>query len=311
MGTASSPTPAVDPSQTYRQGLLTNIKYAPVVADAEQRMRSEYDAPSVQDNLARQQQQGGNFLDLYRSGLAQSDPGNEALQKQLGGAISSDLAKGYNLSAGQTRQVQQATRAEQVTTGNIYGNAAVSQEASAIGKASFSAYQQRLQNAGNFLSHDNALQLDAATQKLLTGATLPDRSASYVSGAAGTDAQSIANATYQEDLQFIQTYNPDDYLGPWQRAAQGAYIGLREGWQGGSYGGFVIGAFGAVGGALGGSFQGFINAPDYQFNVQNSGYAIYGNPNAASSAATFGAGVGVSAGSAWLQAASTAASSGG
>lgn len=302
MGSAKTPS-VPDPAKQYATGIRTSLAYAPQIAGAEYKMRAEFDDPSVEQNLARTVAYAPQAIDQYRQTLSSVSPWSTQVRDQQAADVSAELAKGYSLDASTTRQVQQSTRAQEVASGNVLGNAAVSKEATAVGTASFQAFQRRITGATTFLQQDRALQQLTMAAALETKASTNDRADYYVAPDAGTNGQNSMYSYYEQDLQTIQNWeaNYQDYLSPGQRMAQGAYIGLREGWQGGSLFGFVAGAFGAIGGALGGSFQGLINSPDYQWNVSLNQYNIYGTPadQTAASAGSAGVGVALSAASAF------------
>ena len=248
MANSSKPTAPGDPAKLYLQGLQSNLKYAPQIAGTEQDLRNEFDGPGVQASLTRQANTGGSFLDLYRQDQSKTNPGNEALQKQLGGALSTDLAKGYQIDPDQRRAAEQSARAGQVATGNFLGNAAVTKEVRAVGAASFSAHQKRITNAEKYLAVDNAVKEYTNTMKLVTGATSPDRSSQYVTTSAGGTFQGLANQTYQQDINYLGTLDARDYYSPWQRTLNGGLMGYREGSLGGIWGGFFGAIFGAIDG---------------------------------------------------------------
>lgn len=309
MGSSSQNAPkSPNPAKVYEQGIATTVKYAPQLASAENALRGTFDNTWVEQSLARQKQFEPAFANEWSKALVQTvGPWAEAARKSAGVAVSNDLAQGYNLTADQTRQATQGARAAQVVSGNFLGNAAVSAEGIAVGNAAQTAEQQRIAEAQQALGLDSAIKQFAQTGLTIQGATTPDSGTSYENANLWNTTGNSLAGYQQQATQFVQGLNPNDYLSPWQRAAQGAYIGLRQGWTGGSlYGGFVTGAYGAVGGALGGSFQGLINAPDYRWNVTNSGYSIYNNPNAAAGAGQFAGSVAVSGASTWLSAASAA-----
>lgn len=309
MGSSSQQAPkAPDPSKVYVQGIATNLKYAPQLAAAESSLRGVFDNTSIEQTLARQKQFAPAFANQWGKALTKAvGPWAEAARTSIGDAVSADLSKGYSLDGWQVRNAQQGVRAGQVASGNFLGNAAVGAEGIAVGNASQKAEQQRIAEAQQTLGLDNAIKQFAGVGVIEQAATTPDAGYNYENSSLWNPQQNSLAGYQQQATQFAQNANPNDYLSPWQRAAQGAYIGLRQGWEGGSlYGGFVTGAYGAIGGALGGSFQGLINAPDYRWNVQNSGFSIYGNPSAYNGAVQFGGGVAASGIGTWLSAASAA-----
>ena len=200
MGTPKTPS-VPDPAKTYEQGIETNIKYAPQEAAAEQKLRNTYDPLDVQHTLGLQQQYGGQALNMYQGYLKGIDPQGQAIRSELGADVSSDLAAGTNLTAGQTREDNQAIRSAEAARGQTMGNAAVSAEALNTANEAQAMYQQRLTNAGSFVQQDNTIQQLTQTAGLVDAATTPDRTDAYVNPNAGTQGQNAALAYYQSALQ--------------------------------------------------------------------------------------------------------------
>lgn len=200
MGSAKTPK-VPDPAKTYEQGIQTNIKYAPQLAAAEDQLRGQYDSKSVQENLDRQQQYGGQALDMYQGYLNDVDGQGQQIRSQLGNAVSNDLARGHRLDPGMAREENNSIRAAEISRGNTSGNSAVSAEALNTGSAAERMYQQRLANAGTFLAGDTSIRDLNSVAGLATAATNPDRSFSYVNPLSGQQGQNVALQYYQAALQ--------------------------------------------------------------------------------------------------------------
>lgn len=200
MGTPKTPK-VPDPAKTYAQGIETNIKYAPQVAAAEDKLRGDYDGKYVQQSLDRQGQFGGRAVDLYQGYLKDIDPQGQAIRSALGADVARDLKAGTSLGSDLAREYDQGIRAAQSARGNTLGNSAVSAEALNRGSAAQQMYQQRLTNAGSFLQQDTAIRDLTSTAGLLSAATTPDRTDAYVNPQAGIQGQNTALQFYQTALQ--------------------------------------------------------------------------------------------------------------
>lgn len=93
------------------------------------------------------------YISQFTSALKQADPEYWANYKLQGSQVLDDLNKGNALSSMQQRNVEQATRAAQISRGNAYGNASAAQEVYNKFMAGEQAYQNRQASAVNFLKN--------------------------------------------------------------------------------------------------------------------------------------------------------------
>ena len=93
------------------------------------------------------------YISQFTSAIKQADPEYWANYEKQGSQVLDDLNKGNTLSSMQQRNVEQATRAAQISRGNAYGNASAAQEVFNKFLAGEQAYQNRQQAAFNFLKN--------------------------------------------------------------------------------------------------------------------------------------------------------------
>lgn len=165
----------------------------------------------------------------------------QGIRAQLGQAVSSDLASGYNLPPALQQGVASQYLGRQVQGGNVFGNAPATAADIFAGNAAQQYYQQHLQNAGNFLAGPTPEQALLAVQPIA-----PDRSSAYVnpSGPGQLGAQN-----YQNMLAQYQASGGG--RSPWAGAAGGAI--------GGATAGSAFGPYGAAGGAIIGGVTGYFS----------------------------------------------------
>lgn len=108
---------------------------------------------------------------------AMSDPQTEAIRRQLGDQVATQLGYGANLDPQLAREVEQSVRAGQSARGMIRGNAPVTQEALMKGIQAEQLRQARQQAATQFLQTQATTQFDPWTA--ITGVHPTRQSASY------------------------------------------------------------------------------------------------------------------------------------
>lgn len=106
----------------------------------------------VQTILDIQTEFGPQFAELARQIQRDVDPDATAIRDELGRGVLNELRSGRELTAEQRRESQQASRAAQASRGNIFGNAAILEEALDVTSAGERRLQQRQANAAAFLS---------------------------------------------------------------------------------------------------------------------------------------------------------------
>lgn len=133
---------------SYDFGGMSDLDYA-----AQQRDFARTTADqTAQDLLGVQQKYGTQFLETSREQLKASDPIGFAIRENMGKQVNRELALGGAASDDELRQVQQRVRGQQSRLGNTMGVAAGVQEV--MGQTGYQQQrqQQRLANAGSFLS---------------------------------------------------------------------------------------------------------------------------------------------------------------
>ena len=226
MGQPSPPQP--NPSGDYRKSLRTYLKFLPKLLQAEQGARTQYDPQRIEEQMHLQDLYGARQSQQQLEALQRLDPQGVGIRKQLGTAVSRDLASDYGLPPAFERQLTSQIRGAEAARGNVLGGAAISAEGLYKGKAMLDLYQQHLANAGAFLAGPTPEQ-----QLTLVQPVTPDRSSQYVNPSA---AGQMAAPNYQ------------NMLAAWQAAGGGQ----NPGWVGAS--GQIVG--GVLGAYFGGGPQG-------------------------------------------------------
>lgn len=242
MSSGSSSTPAApDYAKLYQQGIDVYLKNLPRLLDTETSTRDTIDPLRIQQQQGLQDQFGPTQVRQQLDSLKQFDPQSFAVRDELSKHVLGDLQQGTNLDPAYARQLEQSVRGAQTARGNAYGNAPASVEASVKGKAALDMYQQRINNAGNFLSGPTPEQQSLAIQGVQ-----PDRSMAFASPSAGTQGANFGLQNYQNLLAQNQLSGGN--RNPWQSAGAGVVSGAAAGSAFGPYG-TIIG--GVAGGALG------------------------------------------------------------
>lgn len=242
MGDSSSNVPAApDYAKLYQAGIDVFLKNQPQLLDAEQQTRHDFDPQRIAAQQALQAQFGSTQYQQQLDALKQLDPQSAAVRADLGKRVQDDLALGSSLSPEYSRELEQSVRGAQAARGNVLGSGPAAIESLVKGKAGQDLYQQRLTNAGSFLSGPTPEQ-----QLLAVQGVSPDRSMAYVNPGAGTAGVNFGSQNYANMLaQYQLSSGPQS--NPWLRAATGAASGAVAGYAGGAGGGW-----GALGGAAAG-----------------------------------------------------------
>lgn len=228
--------PPPDYAKTYQQGIDVYLKNYANLLFKEQEARSQYDPERIRQQQELQAEFGPIQVQQQLDALKQFDPQGFAVRDQLSGRIQSDLASGYELPEDYARELEQSTRGAQTARGNTFGTGPATAEAAVKGRAALELYQQRLNNAGNFLSGPTPAQQSLAIQGVQ-----PDRSMAYVTPSAGTSGTNFALNNYSNLLAQQQLVGSQ--RNPWVSAAAGAATGYATGGWGGAVAGGVGGYY--------------------------------------------------------------------
>jgi hypothetical protein len=240
MGQPKAPA-APNLNKAYKQGIKTYLQYNPQLLQAEQSARATYDPQRVQSQIDLQNQFGPTVYNQQLDALKQLDPQGTALRQQMGQDVSEDLANKYQIDPELEKQMTSQIRGAQEARGNTLGNDAVSAEGIMKGQLAQQLYQQRLTNAGSFLSEPTPEQ-----QLALVSPVSPDRSSQYVNPNAGAQGQQGALNNYGNVLAQYQLSGGS--RNPWASAGVGAASGALAGSSFGPYGAAAGGIIGGVGG---------------------------------------------------------------
>lgn len=133
---------------SYDFGGLSDLDYA----RQQRQYQRETAFGSAQDLLDIQERFGTQFLETSRDQLKASDPIGFAIRENMGKQVNRELALGGAATDDELRGVQQRVRANQSRLGNTMGVAAGVQEVMGQHQYQQQRQQQRLSNAGSFLS---------------------------------------------------------------------------------------------------------------------------------------------------------------
>lgn len=234
-----------DPSVSYEKGMELDLKYLPRFLQAESEARRMYDPERIFEQLVLQDRFGPTMYRQQLDALGMLDPESRQVRQAMAERILGDLRSGYGLPSDFERQLTAQLRGAQAARGNILGPSAISAEGALKGRAAMDLYQQRLANAGNFLSSPTPIQ-----QLSMVQGVQPDRTMAYVNRNAGLQGMAMAQQNYQNALAQYQMSGGG--RNPWAGALSGAATGAVTGAGVAPPWGAIIGA---IGGGLGGYFS--------------------------------------------------------
>lgn len=210
----------------YDFGGLSDLDYARAQRD----YQSETADMQAQDLLAMQEQYGTRFLETSRDQLKASDPIGFAIRENMGTQVRDQLAMKGAATDDELRSVQQRVRANQARIGNTMGVAAGVQEVMGQTQYQQQRHQQRLANAGAFLSGTTPLsqfgQLRTAQAGAAPYAPLQVNTIGQNQG-AGAQAANFAQQKYGTQANIYQTQA--NQPNPWMQGL-GMVAGLGTGY---------------------------------------------------------------------------------
>jgi Chaperone of endosialidase len=263
IGGGDDPPAAPDPAKLYQGGIDVFLKNLPRLLETEELYRTHYDPRSIERQQDLQERYGPKQYEQQLDALKQLDPQSFGIRQQLADRVSADLASGYELSPEYETELTSQIRGAQSARGNILGTGAAGAESAFKGKAALDMYQQRLQNAGAFLSGPTPQQ-----QLLTVQGVSPDRSMAYASPSAGTAGVNAGLANYQNILAQHQLSGGG--TNPWASAAGGAATGASAG--------AAFGPWGAVIGGLAGGAAGYFSDVKVKQRIRTVGETPSGIP---------------------------------
>lgn len=262
MGSSTPSVPkAPNVTKSYDQGAQAYLQYLPTFLQGEQAARNLYNPQRVAGQQQLQSTYGPTQYGQQLQALNQLDPGWMALRNQLGNQVYSDLQSGYSLPPAYQTQLQNQIRGAQTARGNALGNSATADESGFLGQAALQLYQQKIQNAGNFLQGTTVPQQLLAVQPVQA-----DMTSQYVNPNAGFQGQQFALNNYQNLL--AQQAASGAGRNPWSSALSGAASGA-------SSGAMVGGGYGAIAGGLIGGVGGYFSDARMKENVEHLGGLLY------------------------------------
>ena len=212
----------------YDFGGMSDLDYARAQRD----YQSETADMQAQDLLGMQERYGPRFLETSRDQIKASDPIGFAIRENMGAQVKSDLAMGGAASDSELRDVQQRTRAQQSRLGNTMGVAAGVQEVMAQNQYQRQREQQRLANAGAFLSGTTPLsqfgQLRSAQGGAAPYAPMQVNTIQQ-NQAAGQQAANFGQQTYGTQANIYNSQLANQQANPWMQGL-GMVAGLGTGY---------------------------------------------------------------------------------
>lgn len=226
----------------YPQIFGQQMKAAPYqtaanVYEQQQMMRGAFNEQMYQMPVSAEMMYGldtqymPQYTDLYNQLAQQSNPEFFDVYGTLGQSVNAELAAGYDLGAGLTREMEQSIRGAQTARGNILGAAPTAEEAFGKGSASIDLYNSRVVNAQNFLQGKQPTDLwgALAMAKPTTIVNEPYYpSTDYISGASAATSATAETATsaLSSYNSALMSYNASTVAG--YDAYNNALIGSTE-----------------------------------------------------------------------------------
>lgn len=180
----------------------------------------------------------GNYVNNYSVNPEDYSDKSSAIRQALEGSLTRDINAGYSLTPQQQYLIEQQTRANQAARGNSAGTSAGFQETLNALDYGNKLYNQRIQNAGQFLSSGQSAndtfqgllaRLNAAKQQGVTNAgNYINQTQNATSGIRNAisqgntlDVNQVGNQTgnaYGTNAGIYKT-QADNYQSPWSAAA--------------------------------------------------------------------------------------------
>lgn len=236
-------------NRDYQQALIDSVDY-----------NRQYSLAA----LNYQKAYGSQYLQRQLSALRQSDPDYWKNYDAQGAEILADLNKGGQLSGAQTRNVQQAARAQQAARGNSYGSASAAKEVYDQFMAGETLKARRQEAAYSFLKNSpfngwNIGPIAAYTPQVSTSgySALTPYAYSNSTAAAQSGAEYQANNyRLQNGWEMINYNQPAPFFAMLSGGMSGASSGAMTGFMaGGPVGAIVGGVLGGVSGGVMGAFS--------------------------------------------------------
>lgn len=197
-------------SKSMVKGVAAEKMVLPDKIRGELAARGQFDLPALAQNLAymdasntgvqEQMIKGGETyapreVALRKSLSEMADPNKLAVRDEVGQMVLAELQKGRELTTSQDLSIKDSIRGGQVARGITDGTMPVIDESLAIQRYKDSVYQQRLENAGNFLAMPSFAEI---TSGLPTGYNPMQSGDTFrlFNPNAGTDAANFASRNY-------------------------------------------------------------------------------------------------------------------
>lgn len=213
-GGGSAPAPT-NPAQSYEQQVLTDLRYAPQQAAQELALRMQFEPQYAAHMLEMARTLGPQALEMYTQMFRNADPTRANLERDVGAAVTRDLAAGYEMTPEERRMVEGAARGAQAARGNNLGTSSAVAEATMTADRARQLYEDRLARAMAFQQAPGVVQQAQQAAGFVQGTTTPNNNFSFVNRNAGQQGQQ-AYANY--DQLRLQQYQQAQANNPWAQA---------------------------------------------------------------------------------------------
>lgn len=251
----------------WQQGFNAQNGMTPAQVYSDFKLRSQYAPEEQQQALNLYQQYAPQYNATNMAMLKKTDPQYLSGYKQLGSAVSGDLASGSQLTPQQLQLDNANIAGAQASRGNVLGSANVSAQGLYDANAQNAMYQQRLGNMSNFLQQGGPEskfgqlgggQGQAALGQGMQGLTQPGTEYYQIPQNLGNTYMQAGQMQWQGNEQNAlakasAAYSAVPQQNPWLAslsAASGAFAGNSGGGGssgGGSGGSSMMGMFGGGG----------------------------------------------------------------
>lgn len=229
-------TPSVNTKKDLKDATKVYLKFLPQMLQAEQDARGNYnpatgkveggyDTQRILEQQGLQREFGTEQYKEQLDALNQLDPQGQAIRKQLGTAVSGDLASGYNIPPALQTYLNSIAGGTAVKYGNVAGAAPAIAEEALKGKTAVDLYQQHIQNAAGFLGLQTPEQAISMIQPVT-----PDRASAYVNPSAPSQMAQTAAQNRLAQYQLSQGSGGSSMFGNILGMVGAGVAGYYTGW---------------------------------------------------------------------------------
>src|SRR2546421_705050 len=118
---SQKPPSSPNAAKLYKQGIQTQLQYAPQLASEEAALRIGQDPQRIAEQQALQSIYGPTQYAQQTQALNQLDPGWTGLRRELGSSVARDLSLGGQLTPEMETQLESQIRGAEAARGNTIG----------------------------------------------------------------------------------------------------------------------------------------------------------------------------------------------